>query len=87
MNIEDEHAAHKESTPAQADQYDETLDLAIIEAMRFVKAAKSLRAARKGNHPNGEAFRGDEPVQLGKLNASMKRKALDLRYILADLRR
>lgn len=53
-----------------------TLDEAIIEAARFIKAAKKLRAAV---HSGSFSDRG-------RLNAEVERAALDCRYKLADLR-
>lgn len=55
---------------------DHTLDEAIVEAARFIKTAKKLRAERK-NYLASET---------GRLNAEVERAALDCRYKLADLR-
>lgn len=56
-----------------------TLDLAIVEAMRFVKAAKKLRDQGK------TAWSVDEYVG-GALAASCRRASFDLTKALADLR-
>lgn len=56
-----------------------TLDLAIVEAMRFVKAAKKLR-------DQGKLWGGDEYYG-GALAASCTRASLDLTKTLADLRK
>jgi hypothetical protein len=58
---------------------DKTIDLALIELMRTMKALKSLRAARK----HGPHFRrGTLLVE----TAAAKRASLDLTRVLADLR-
>lgn len=69
---------------------DKTLDEAMVEAARFLKAAKALRARRKALLAGGDAAYANG----GKLyyfgggteNAAVERAALDLRYKLADLR-
>ena len=58
---------------------DHTLDEAIVEAARFIKAAKKLRAERHKQPSEGWA-------KHGRLNAEVERAALDCRYKLADLR-
>ena len=57
---------------------DHTLDEAIVEAARFIKAAKKLRELRK--------YGFDHAHELGKHKAEVERAALDCRYKLADLR-
>lgn len=57
----------------------ETLDEAIVEACRFIKAAKALRAATGG-------YVKATPSERSRLKASAERAALDCRYKLADLR-
>lgn len=53
---------------------DHTLDQAILEALRFVKAAKALRAVKRGGwHP-------------GVQGAAVTRASMDLTRKLADLR-
>lgn len=62
---------------------DHTLNEAIVEAARFIKAAKKLRANRvktKG-HTGGWMLK-----QTQRFNAEVERAALDCRYKLADLR-
>lgn len=69
---------------------DKTLDEALVEAHRFIKAAMALRAARKALRAAGEAAYADG----GKLyyfgahaeHAACKRASLDLTRKLADLR-
>lgn len=60
---------------------DHTLDEAIVEAARFIKAAKKLRAALKAR---GQTITYSPPNR--RLNAEVERAALDCRYKLADLR-
>lgn len=62
-----------------------TLDLAIVEAMRFIKAAKKLRDNGR-SHTN---YLTKEPIGFagGALAASCKRASLDLTKTLADLRK
>ncbi len=66
---------------------DQTLDEAIVEALRFVKAAKALRQVRKtsadrqDHHALGW-FYGDQVRE----HAACKRASLDLTRKLADLR-
>lgn len=70
---------------------DQTLDEAIVEAMRFVKAAKALRLERK----NAEAHVGRKRIAPDDYefdllcipqHAACKRASLDLTRKLADLR-
>ena len=64
---------------------DQTLDEAIIEAARFIKAAKGLRAARK----TAQAVNGScnwFSSQQVREHAACKRASLDLTRKLADLR-
>lgn len=64
---------------------EQTLDLAIVEALRFVKAAKKLR----DNGRVSTNFLTKEPIGFagGALAASCKRASLDLTKALADLRK
>lgn len=55
---------------------DQTLDEAIIEATRFIKAAKALRHTRKHGEP------GTHPRECGAAH----RASMDLTRKLADLR-
>lgn len=54
---------------------DQTLDQAIIEALRFVKAAKALRAARSSEWQCEQ-----------KSHAAAGRASMDLTRVLAGLR-
>ena len=63
---------------------DHTLDEAIVEAARFVKAAKQLRAYRRAVEEQGHLPENTAPY--GRLHAAVERAALDARYKLADLR-
>lgn len=58
---------------------DKTIDLALIECMRTLKALRSLRAARK-HGPHYRRF------TLTVETAAAKRASLDLTRTLADLR-
>lgn len=62
---------------------DQTLDEAIVEAMRFVKAAKALRAKRKATKERADQWRPHNEVVE---HAACKRASLDLTRKLADLR-
>lgn len=62
---------------------DHTLDEAIVEAARFIKAAKKLRAERRA-HAKLYPESYDYPPM--RLRAEVERAALDCRYKLADLR-
>lgn len=67
---------------------DHTIDEALVELARTMKALKALRAAR-GLVPNGARAQDGEPfwtAELGRLTATASRAALDCRYKLADLR-
>lgn len=55
---------------------DQTLDEAIVEAHRFIKAAKALRDIRKHGEP------GTHPRECG----ACSRASMDLTRKLADLR-
>jgi len=55
---------------------DHTLDQAIIEAARFIKAARELRRVRKYGEP------GTHPRECG----AAKRASMDLTRKLSDLR-
>lgn len=57
-----------------------TLDLAIVEAARFMKAAKKLR-------DQGTLWGTDHTYMGGALAASCSRASLDLTKTLADLRK
>lgn len=58
---------------------DHTLDRAIIEALRFVKAARALRNERKAKRAT--------PWRVGFVtSAAAKRASMDLTRALADLR-
>lgn len=59
---------------------EDTLNLAIVEAMRFVKAAKKLR-------DQGTLWSTDHTYMGGALVASCTRASLDLTKTLADLRK
>lgn len=63
---------------------DHTIDQALVELARTMKALKALRAYRKDpkQKDNIRFFR--EPH--GRLQATAERAALDCRYKLADLR-
>lgn len=66
---------------------DKTLDEALVEAHRFIKAAKALRDARKVSEsrqdmPGIPWYYGDQV----KEHAACKRASLDLTRKLADLR-
>lgn len=63
---------------------DKTLDEAMVEAARFLKAAKALRSYRKDPAQKDNIRFYKEPH--GRLQAKAERAALDLRYKLADLR-
>lgn len=81
---------------------DQTLDEAIVEAMRFVNAAKVLRAKRKGTEttlqfqvtetgepPKEENWRPIGGTRFDRCtieHAACKRASLDLTRKLADLR-
>lgn len=80
---------------------DRTLDEAIVELTRAVKALKKLRdyradARKRENAPQGVFKSGQECWELsdgtwlyyaeGREKAAAERAALDVRYILADLR-
>ena len=64
---------------------DQTLDEAIIEAARFIKAAKELRAARKTAQAVNGSCSWFSPQQ-AKEHAACKRASLDLTRKLADMR-
>lgn len=59
----------------------QSLDQAIIEAVRFLKVAKRLRAGKKRE----QAAKG-LPVRLPKESAAVRRASMDLTRSLADLR-
>lgn len=63
---------------------DKTLDEAMVEAARFLKAAKALRAARKEAIAAGTfgCWSDGTPRE----SAACKRASLDLTHKLADLR-
>lgn len=63
-----------EVEPQTREIHQHTLEAAIIEAARFAKAARKLRA---------QLQRDDVSP---RLHAEVKRAALDLRYLLADVR-
>lgn len=65
---------------------DKTLDLAMVEALRFLKAAKALRASRKAARIEA-AQKGDywTPASLVE-NAACCRASMDLTRALATLR-
>ena len=79
---------------------DQTLDEAIVEAMRFVKAAKALRDGRRSNKTlrvkdrytdnyGGQIASVTEyhpPVSTVAEHAACKRASLDVTRKLADLR-
>lgn len=62
---------------------EQTLDLAIVEAMRFIKAAKKLRDHGSTWDRSGE----QSEYWGGALSASCTRASLDLTKTLADLRK
>lgn len=64
---------------------DHTLDEAIVEAARFIKAAKKLRARRKDmlQHTAENLHYFDH--EMGRYRAEVTRAALDCRYKLSDL--
>lgn len=66
----------RDSEPVQVSReiLQHTLEAAIIEANRFAKSARQLRAQLQKDSVNP------------RLHADVKRKALDLRYLLADVR-
>lgn len=67
---------------------DHTIDEALVELARTMKALKALRDARKAVPKCGRASNG-EPFwtrRLGKLTATASRAAVDCRNKLADLR-
>lgn len=53
---------------------DHTLDLSILEAVRYIKAARALRKARRSGKPTTAT------------HAATKRASMDLSRILADVR-
>lgn len=59
---------------------EQTLDLAIVEAMRFIKAAKKLR-------DQGKVWKLSDEYEGGALAASCTRASMDLTKTLADLRK
>ena len=59
---------------------DHTLDCAILEATRFIRAARQLRAARKRDKAVGV------PVRHPKEAGGAQRASMDLTSALADLR-
>lgn len=66
---------------------DHTLDQSIIEATRFIKAAKALRAARKLSEQRQDVasmpwWYGDQIRE----HAATLRASMDLTHKLADLR-
>lgn len=65
---------------------DHTLDEAILEAARFIKAAKKLRALQKVCLGQTVENRHHFNHAIGKRKAEVERAALDCRYKLADLR-
>lgn len=68
---------------------DQTLDQAIIEALRFVKAAKALRASQKlGNDSQAAEVRVKATGHWTTTaeHSAAKRASLDLTRKLADLR-
>lgn len=70
---------------------DQTLDEAIVEAMRLVKAAKALRLDRKNAEAHlGRKRIGPDDWSIDRLcipeHAACKRASLDLTRKLADLR-
>lgn len=69
---------------------DQTLDEAIVEAMRFVKAAKALRAKRKEAEREENLKRDGAHWRLDRHctveHAACKRASMDLTRKMADLR-
>ena len=68
---------------------DKTLDEALVEAHRFIKAAKALREARKilARRPAEELKAGwGVDTRFTREHAACKRASLDLTRKLADLR-
>lgn len=70
---------------------DKTLDEALVEAHRFIKAAKALRSKRKAESYDhlGRRYGNAEAIcrQLCSIeHAACKRASLDLTRKLADLR-
>lgn len=68
---------------------DQTLDEAIVEAMRFVKAAKALRDSKRlGSDDEGDRARHGAVGHWTTVaeHAACKRASLDLTRKLADLR-
>lgn len=69
---------------------DKTLDEAMVEAARFLKAAKALRAARKEAKVGLMYTVGSDhwciQRDCAKQHAACKRASLDLTHKLADLR-
>lgn len=67
---------------------DHTLDRAIVEALRFVKAARALRAKRKIDFVDFKGRRYVAPPHwaVSKEHAAAKRASMDLTRKLADLR-
>lgn len=62
---------------------DKTLDQALVEAHRFIKAAKALRAKRKLASERVDGWVATDTVVE---HAACKRASLDLTRKLADLR-
>lgn len=65
---------------------DATLDQAILEALRFAKAAQALRAARKAAKHEALALGNKWPAQPIVENAACYRASMDLTRKLAELR-
>lgn len=65
---------------------DHTLDQAIIEATRFLAAAKSLRARRKLNREAHRIDPAQPPARLPRESGTLRRASMDLTRKLADLR-
>lgn len=61
----------------------ETLDRAMIEAARFLRAARTLRNARKRAE---EDTVGDYVPSAGRQHAAVLRASMDVTHKLADLR-
>jgi hypothetical protein len=65
---------------------DATLDQAILEALRFAKAAQALRAARKARKHEARIMGNAWAQSAPKENAACFRASLDLTNKLAELR-
>lgn len=65
---------------------DHTLDLAIIEATRFLKAAKTLRQQRRLLRDATRIDPDHRSPRLPRETGSLRRASMDLTRKLADLR-